>query len=475
MFLILELKNVSFSVAQKICFQNFSTKIYNNSKIGIIGKNGVGKSSLLKIIVGEINPSSGSLIRTKENYSYLPQIIDHEEFSNLSGGEKLNKVLSLAIANHPEILCLDEPTNHLDTTNKKSLLKFLQAFSNAIIIVSHDIDILKHCVSEIWEINDEKEIKIYAGNYDFYELTKKQTLSQRINQLNLLKKEEKIAIKKRILEQKRISSSKRANIHENDKILLGAMKEKGSKSIGKQQKLLNQTSTKITESLANLNQHKNIKPKFYLPSNEKIINKILISVSHGSCGYSKDLPILTKIDLSISATDRVWIQGNNGSGKSTLLKAILKSNNIFLSGDWDISPSVKIGYLDQTYKNLKPNKTVFDTIAQANPNWSSEEIRHHLNNFLFFTNKQTFTLTENLSGGEKARLSLAQISAQKSNLLLLDEITNNLDLETKKQVLTVLQNFPGCIILVSHDRNFAENINPSKIYTAHSCILEQKI
>ena len=167
---------------------------------------------------------------------------------------------------------------------------------------------------------------------------------------------------------------------------------------------------------------------------------------------------LQKISLSISSRDRIAIQGDNASGKSTLIKAILDDDSVIKSGNWHAPKISDIGYLDQHYATLSAEKTVLETIAELVPTWTHIEVRRHLNDFLFRKNEEVNAIVSTLSGGEKARLSLAQIAAKTPKLLILDEVTNNLDLETRGHVIEVLKNYPGAMILISHDADFLEEI-----------------
>lgn len=161
-----QLKNLELSFPQKVCFQDFSTEILDGSRIAIIGRNGSGKSSLLKILYGECTATEGEIIRPSDvSFAYVPQII--EDFNDLSGGQRLNKALTQAISLQPNVLLLDEPTNHLDKANRKSLMRMLQHYSDTLIIVSHDTELLRNCIDTLWHI-DNGEIHIFSGNYDDY-------------------------------------------------------------------------------------------------------------------------------------------------------------------------------------------------------------------------------------------------------------------------------------------------------------------
>jgi ATPase subunit of ABC transporter with duplicated ATPase domains len=198
-------------------------------------------------------------------------------------------------------------------------------------------------------------------------------------------------------------------------------------------------------------------PKFSLNSPD-IGDRTIISISDGSIGYAEQEPLLQKISLSISSRDRIAIQGDNASGKSTLIKAILDDDSVIKSGSWNAPKIHDIGYLEQHYGTLSAEKTVLETIAELVPNWTHIEVRRHLNDFLFRKNEEVNSLVAKASGGEKARLSLAQIAAKTPKLLILDEITNNLDLETRGHVIEVLKNYPGAMIVISHDADFLKEI-----------------
>ena len=154
--------------------------------------------------------------------------------------------------------------------------------------------------------------------------------------------------------------------------------------------------------------------------------------------------------------------GRGGPGKSTLLKSIMREGGIICRGTFHTPSPDSIGYLDQEYALLNPTHTVFTAIQSAAPTWDNCQIRAHLNDFLFQKNAEVSRKTSHLSGGERARLSLACISACTPKLLLLDEITNNLDIETRQHVMNVLKNFPGSLIISSHDMNFLDEIGVDK-------------
>lgn len=452
------IKDFELYFPHKTCFSNFNCQINYGSKIGIIGKNGSGKSSLLKMIAQ----------RCEQNVGYIPQII--ENYDNLSGAQRFNQCLSDALSARPDILLLDEPTNHLDMRNKKNLLRMLQNYQGTLIIVSHEQELLRSCINTLWHI-DNGRINIFNGNYDDYIYESKLKKASILNEIDNLKRQKKEMHKKLMQEQQRAAKSKakgEKNI-ENRKWLKMVGNIKGmqaQKSQGKKLKNIDDDKNDLNTKLANLYIPEVIIPKFYLNSADSADNTIL-SITNGSIGYLEQEAILKSINLSINSKEHVLITGDNGSGKSSLVKAILGYNNIYKSGNWYMPNINDIGYLDQHYSTLTHNKSVFDSILEIVPNWHLNEIRKHLNDFLFRKNEEIATLVSMLSGGEKARLSLALIAAKTPKLLILDEITNNLDLETKEHVLQVLHSYPAAMIIISHDKELLNNLNFNQIISIH--------
>jgi ATPase subunit of ABC transporter with duplicated ATPase domains len=214
-----------------------------------------------------------------------------------------------------------------------------------------------------------------------------------------------------------------------------------------------------------------IKPTFSIQAGES--GRVLVSISDGNVGFEN--LIVRAINLSVTTGERIAISGDNGSGKSTLIRAILEDTAIVKTGSWQVLKQEYIGYLDQHYSTLDVEKTVIDIIQDSVPAWSHAKIRKHLNDFLFRKNEEINAPVSSLSGGEKARLSLALIAAITPKLLILDEITNNLDLETRDHVIQVLKDYPGAMVLISHDTDFLESIQITSHYFIHNGLLMPKM
>jgi ATPase subunit of ABC transporter with duplicated ATPase domains len=218
----------------------------------------------------------------------------------------------------------------------------------------------------------------------------------------------------------------------------------------------------LLEKLQDLALPETIVPKFSLQPDEDAPSKVILSIQDGACGY--DTPLLHNLFLSLTGVDRLALTGNNGSGKTTLVRAILNDPCITKSGEWILPKPEDIGYLDQHYATLNPDQSVLETIQACTPTWPHSEVRRHLNDFLFRKNEEVMALTSTLSGGEKARLCLAQIAARPPRLLILDEVTNNLDLETRDHMIQVLRHYPGAMIAISHDQDFLKAIGIQDFY-----------
>ena len=470
----IQLKKLSLSFNHKTCFEDFTTQITYGSKIAIIGRNGSGKSTLLKILQKLVEPTSGSLqIPNDVIFGYVRQVI--EAFDSFSGGQRINKALTQALSNQPNVLLLDEPTNHLDKQNRKSFMRMIAGFEGTLITVSHDPEFLRNCIDTLWHIDNEK-IQIFSGNYDDYmneNNLKRTSITQELSRIDRLKKE---THKEAMQEQNRAAKSNAKGLKNTAQnkwaqVVAGTKKRQAEGTAGKRTSAIDTKKSDLQEQLTNLRLPEVIVPKFSLTSAE-IGDHNLISISQGVVGYKNQEPLLTAISLSLGSRERIALQGANGSGKSTLIKAILRNPDVVTSGTWHMPKIQEIGYLDQHYSTLAATDTALQSISKLAPTLYPDEIRKHLNDFLFRKNEEVLTPVENLSGGEKARLSLAQIAIKTPKLLILDEITNNLDLPTRQHVIDVLKAYEGAILVISHDDDFLKEIGIEDMYVIENGTLK---
>ncbi|HHF7353276.1 TPA: ABC-F family ATP-binding cassette domain-containing protein [Legionella anisa] len=460
----IQFKNLCLSFPHKTCFMDFSGQISYGSRIAIIGRNGSGKSTLLKLLAGKLEPTNGDIRFPQElNIGFVPQVI--EEFDSLSGGQRFHKLLTQALTSDPNLLMLDEPSNHLDRHNRRSLKRMLADYRNTLVMVTHDIELLQSTVDTIWHI-DHSEIHVFTGCYEDYirEVNiQRSAIEGEIADLIRQKKQIHADIMR---EQARAKSSRtQGEKHIQQKkwptIISQSKARNSQETSGRKKSAINQKKQELTQRLSALYLPEVIHPKFAIHGAET--NQALVIVSEGTVGYEKNNPVLRELSFSIKARERIAIHGNNGSGKSTLLKAILNNASVIKKGTWDIPHPYEIGYLDQHYTNLPLTKTVWESISCLMDK-SYTEIRSYLNDFLFRKNEEINALVLTLSGGEKARLSLAQIAAITPKLLILDEMTNNLDRETRAHVIQVLKVYPGAMIVISHDPDFLSAIEVTDGY-----------
>ncbi|MFJ1268272.1 ATP-binding cassette domain-containing protein [Legionella lytica] len=468
----IQFESLSLSFPHKTCFADFSGQIPYGSRIAIIGRNGSGKSSLLKLFASLETAVEGSLRLPQDLLcGYIPQIVD--VFDSLSGGQCFNKLLTQALADMPELLLLDEPTNHLDSHNRRSLMRMLSNFSGSLIMVTHDLELLQNTVDTIWHI-EHKQIQVFTGCYNDYMREQTQRRSTLENEINLINREKKQMHANLMKEQARAKSSRQVGEKQLEQkkwptLVSGTKIRNAQETAGRKKQVLNHKRQELTERLAELHVEEIISPKFML--NSQPFNHAVVTISEGSVGYATSPLILQNISIVIKGQDRIAIQGNNGSGKSTLIKALLTASDIERTGEWLLPQAKEIGYLDQHYHNLSPEHTVWQTLSCVLPNRSYTEIRRHLNNFLFRKNEEVDALVTTLSGGEKARLSLAQIAAISPKLLILDEITNNLDRETRAHIIQVLNAYLGALIVISHDSDFLAKIGITTSYEIRDGLL----
>lgn len=467
---IITINELNLQFGAKELIADFSQNIYAGERIAIIGRNGSGKSSLLKILAQEIHDNAVQL-QSGLQLAYVPQLSDNN--STQSGGERFNSNLSQALASYPDVLLLDEPTNHLDQHNRKSLIKLLHHFNGSLIIVSHDLELLNNCVDTLWHINHGR-VTVFKDKYSDY-LDEQQLKQQHLlMQVAELKQQQRTSHQSLMQEQQRAKNSRQQGEKSivNRKwptITSQAKARRAEMTAGQKQRQMREQREDISGKLADIFIHEEIIPQFNLPHHPG--KRSIVQLSQVSIAYEQDKPLLQNVNLQISGNDKIVLLGANGSGKSSLFKALLRDKGLIITGEIITPELSKIGYLDQHYANLAPELSAVEIIADTTPQWTTAEIRNHLNSFLLRKNEEVLIPCKYLSGGELVRLSLATIAANPPVLLLLDEITNNLDIETKQHVLIVLNNYPGAYLLICHEEEFVKQLALDYVYQIKNGIL----
>lgn len=462
------LKNLSLILPHKTCFEDFSAVVPYGSKIAVIGDNGAGKSTLLKALAGEKTPLEGEIVTPPGlTLAYVPQTA--ADCPHLSGAQRFHKKLTEALSLRPDVLLLDEPTNHLDEPNRRALMNQLKYFAGTLFVVSHDTELLRNHTDVLWHIA-EGEIRTFSGSYDEYR-TRYNLLRTRLqNEKYALEREKQHLHQKRMQNQERAAHSRQKGEKSRQQakwapIVAGSKENQAQASAGKKAGELAARAEKLRGELAQLYIAEELQPSFWLPAQTD--SRSVLFVSGASAGYPGKT-ILTEVSLSVGPAGRVALTGANASGKSTFLRALVRDPEVQTSGVWEIPPRQDIGYLDQHYAGPDETDTVLSYIQKHAPGRTHAELRKHLNGFLFRKQEEINAPVRQLSGGERARLALAAVACRVPKLLVLDEITNNLDLRTKEYVAQILRAYPGAFLIVSHEADFLREINVTDFYTVEN-------
>ncbi len=361
-----------------------------------------------------------------------------QTLNTLSPGQKMKSMLARLLIKQPTILLLDEPTNHLDIDGILWFEKFVQKFEGVCIIISHDRAFLNNVVNVIFEI-DEKKLYTWHGNYDEYLIQKDRYKLERAEQL-------KAQERKRAQLEKLIENSRKIKDGKKRGKAIRAAEKRMEREV---------TRNEITEYQAMS------VSKFSI---DGIVHqkKRILKVNNLGFGYTSDNMLLQNLDLEIYGNEVLWLFGPNGIGKTTLIKLITGQLKP-VTGEIRWGESITWDYFSQEQKHLNFEQTV-ESYFFENTNINFNQSFKYMDKFLF-TKDMRYKKIKNLSPGQRARLSFAAFSSGNYDCLILDEPTNHLDIRTKEVIEESLKEFKGAIILISHDRYFAENLEPNRILT----------
>lgn len=468
--LSVKLKDIDVSFGNKDVLNIEELSAYMNDKIAIIGPNGAGKSTLLKIIAGKFEKFGGS-VQSETDFNYFAQIdeVDYEVHDNfnfellsrldvpdnkgLSGGEETKFRLAQALSEYKLGLLLDEPTTHLDQRSVDLLIDELKYYFGTLIFVSHDRHFINSIADKIWEVS-EGNVREYAGNYDDYESQKEQERLENERQYQSFNSE-----KKRLEEaaQKQMEKASKMSGDKNRKQDIKPDRLSSSKQKDTVQKQAFKAAKSIESRISHLNEVERMDDskqlKFPLAKTMEIHNKFPI-MGQGVTVERGDKVLLDKASFQFPLGHTIAITGNNGSGKSSLLQEIM--NN---AEGMDISPKVKMeSYRQMDYKMFTDEPVIKYLMKQTE--FQEPLVRSILQNLGFSQDEVTKPL-HNLSGGEATRVSLALMFVKPSNVIILDEPTNFIDLNTIKALETFIGAYQGTILVTSHDKYFVERIADS--------------
>ena len=516
---MLQVQGISVEVGGRLVVENASFSVMPRDKVGIVGRNGAGKTSLFKVLGGAVEPHGGKILR-KGAFGYLPQdpkipgsreqhsAISHilsgrnideeltrieklrltmeespstqniakfskaeDDFASkggyaaesearsiaaglglkpdrlnlpihvLSGGERRRVELTRILFAGSDMLLLDEPTNHLDVDAKTWLLGFMRDYRGALLVISHDLDLLDEAITRVLHLDRPQEDSVgelieYRGTYTQYKSSRAA--------------DEARLAKKAATQQKEIDRLQGVV----DRFGAKATKAAMAHSIEKRIARIEQTKVEVSEG------DRVLKVRFPDPPH---CGMTVIEAKGLSKKFSGPA-IFDKVDFDLGKGERLLVLGLNGAGKTTLLRMLAKEM-MPDSGSFEFGYQVNAGYYAQEHDNLDPQASLIDHMRRVAPvslGLTESQLRGMLGMF-GLSGSKVFQESATLSGGEKTKLALAMLMVGRNNLLLLDEPTNNLDPPSRQSVADALSNWKGAIILVSHDTEFVEQLAPTKV------------
>lgn len=470
---ILTIKGARLSFGTNELFTNVELYINRGDKISLVGRNGCGKSTLLKVIARDIEPDAGEIfVQPGVKVSYMPQDPDFSGYATLrevvlsglpehergqeyradilieqfdiraeqspeqsSGGERKKAALAKALINEPDILLLDEPTNHLDMPTIEKLEKIIADFRGAVILISHDRMFLSNTSRTTFWL-DRGILRRNNKGFRYFEEWQEQVIDQEI------------------IEQKYLNKK----IEEETEWLHKGVTARRKRNQGRLRRL-QQLRQERREQIRQIGL-----VKLEVEEGE-LRSKMVIEAKH-VCKTFGDREIVKDFSTRIIKGNKIGIVGPNGAGKTTLIKLLTKRLEPD-SGHVRIGKNLEEAYFDQNRLTLDPKKTLWKTLCNEGDHifvrGSYRHVVAYLKDFLFRPDQAQCPVSA-LSGGEKNRLMLAVALAQPSNFLVLDEPTNDLDMDTLDLLQEVLDEYEGTILLVSHDRDFIDRVVTSVIY-----------
>lgn len=521
---MLFLQNISYTHRNKdLLFSHISLKVNAQDKIALIGNNGIGKSTLLQLIAGKLQATSGNIQLNAKPY-YLPQVFGQynhltiaqalqvepkiialnnilkgnagienfnqlnddwtieerclqalndwqlpqmnltQRIETLSGGQKTRVFLAGLSIHQPEFILMDEPSNHLDGLGRQTLYNFIRTSQKTMIIVSHDRKLL-NLLTKVCELSKTK-VTVYGGNYDFYAEQK------RMEKLTLnhdIQNKEKALRKAREKERETLERQQRSDIRGKKKqeksgvpkIAMNLLQNNAEKSTAKIKGVHAEKINGITSDLQALRASlpEVDKMKFGFTNSDLHTGKILFKANNLNYNYGIQNIWKGHLNFQLTSGERLALKGANGSGKTTLIKLIL--GNLEPSTGTVYRAEIKTVYIDQDYSLIDNKLNVYTQAQKFNDSSLLEhEIKIRLNRFLF-TKDEWNKPCAVLSGGERMRLMLCclTISRQSPHIIALDEPTNNLDIQNIEILTAAINEYKGTLLVISHDETFLEQLN----------------
>lgn len=434
---LMSLKDVSLAFGGPAILDGVSISISKGLRAALTGRNGEGKSTLMKVIAGELEPDSGEIVRAPGLRTvYVSQEVPHDRpgdaaFNALSGGGRRRKILEEALLSKPDLLLLDEPTNHLDIEAIDWLEGFIRRSREmAVLIVTHDRRFLKRVATQIFDL-DRGELLGWECDYATFVKRKAELLADEA--VYWERKSKKLA-----QEEAWIRRGVKARTTRNEGRVAALMKLR--EEFAARRKSVGSATMKLDTAA---------------PGGVRVLK-----IEDLSFSYDGARPIISDFTADVLRGERVGILGGNGAGKTTLLK-LLTGRLQPTAGRVTIGTNVEMAFFDQLRTELKPELSVKENVASDRDEVVVGGIKKHVYSYLadfLFTPERCRTPVKALSGGERARLLLAKLFMRPANLLVMDEPTNDLDVETLELLEEQLLAYSGTLLLVSHDREFLDNV-----------------
>lgn len=462
---LLDVQNVSKAFGAHVLFKNISFSVGEGQHVGLIAKNGTGKSTLLSLLSGKESVDSGNIIfrrgirvgfleqqpKFNSSESVLDACFNHngdadkilkakqiltqlritdltQPMGQLSGGQQKRIALANTLITEPDLLILDEPTNHLDLEMIEWLEGYLQRGNKTLLMVTHDRYFLDRVCSIILEI-DNKTIYTYRGNFQYY----------------IEKRQERIDTTRSEIERAN-------NLYRHELEWMHRQPQARGHKARYREEAFYDLESKAKQRIE--------ERQMRLKSKNVYIGSKIFECQYVSKKFEKKI-ILNKFHYNFRRFEKMGIVGNNGTGKSTFVKILLGKVQPD-SGRFDIGETVRFGYFSQDGMEWNENQRVIDVISDIAEYIDSGDGKHitagQLLQHFLFTPEQQYDYVYKLSGGERRKLYLCTVLMHNPNFLVLDEPTNDLDIQTLELLEEYLQDFPGCVIIISHDRYFMDKI-----------------
>ena len=462
----LDVQHLTKSFGARVLFEDISFSIAEGQRVGLVARNGTGKSTLLSIIAGNEGYDEGSIIYRKgikvgfleqipyldDNETVLDACFNHnddeekilkakqiltqlnitdlsQKTGNLSGGQKRRVALANVLITEPDLLILDEPTNHLDLEMIEWLEKFLSRGNKTLLMVTHDRFFLDKVCSIILEL-DNNNIYTYKGNYSYY----------------LEKRQERI-------DNMRAEVQRANNLYRKELDWMRRMpKARGHKALYREEAFY---------ELEKIAKQRIEERQIRLKSKSVYIGSKIFECQYISKKWDENKVMLKDFYYNFARYEKMGVVGNNGTGKTTFIRMLLGLDTPD-SGRFDIGSTVKFGYFSQEGMTFDEDKKVIDVVREiadyidmgGGKHLTASQLLQHF----LFTPEQQHNYVRKLSGGEKRKLYLCTVLMKNPNFLVLDEPTNDLDIQTSQIFEDYLSDFPGCVIVVSHDRYFMDKV-----------------